>query len=359
MRPAFFEMSTGTRGEVVQIPESRLDALIADREGYELFAAAKGDLVWARGGPIDETQRESRRGQRLFPVNVMPLINLARANRWLTPSQAAQLTDVADVPQPIADPTREVKYRKALEKGRRAVDIKLEQRGKLAVWRAFETGPVADNGERIYRFRRDALGFHGRPLLYCFVWMENLPADLKFHPIGAAGASLPLHDGSYQPVQAEHDGLRVTVRDAVLNGHTGEWVFLVDLHNTRQATQKHDGRLSIRSVGMQLNSIGLLGDSPRRGPRIRSLRHDVNRLRGNVGKGQFVAVLPPSWTYHYTSFAMPARDWVEQPAGPLRHVVFRISTEKRGVLDMQLPFRLLGPPPSPRFRRRGTTWCLQ
>ena len=51
MRTAFFMISGDTDGESREIGEDVFDGLVRDRAGWDLFAAMKGDLVWACGGP--------------------------------------------------------------------------------------------------------------------------------------------------------------------------------------------------------------------------------------------------------------------------------------------------------------------
>jgi hypothetical protein len=332
-----------------------MDDLIEARAQFDLFAAIKGDLVWAHGGEVPEAQRESRRGQRLFTVNVVPLINIARSQRWLTPSQAARMTTPSVVPELIADASREVKYRKALEKGRRAVDVCLERRGKLGVWRAFQTGSALANGERRFRFRPTARRQDGQPLQYCFVWTEDVATDVRFCPAQPGAERLPLHDGSYPLIQTCRDGLKVTVRDVVLNGHTDEWVFLVDLHNERSAFRKQ-AELTIRYVSYSVRDAGQLGDSALSGPRIKALRHDVQRLAGCPGTGP-VTVLPPVATVHYACFAMPADSW-PQATEPVDKVTLKVFTEARRPVSIEVPFRVLGRPFGGRLRRGNGGWVL-
>jgi len=247
-------------------------------------------------------------------------------------------------------------YRKALEKGRRAVDLCLEKRGKLGVWRAIETGQAAANGERTFRFRKLAKDSDGQPLDYCLVWMEHTVDGVDFHPQSASTAGLPLHDGSFQVAQARQNGLKATVRDVVLNGHSDEAVFLVDLHNERRASRGDKGRLSLINATYRVRNHSWLAESPLKGARIRSQSHDIQRLPNGRARGP-VATLEPGRTLHYVCLTFPLEGWEDLDPGPLATIELELHTQDRHPLSMSLPFRVVGEPLDGRLVREGDGWA--
>jgi len=290
-------------------------------------------------------------------VNIWPLINLARSGAWLTPSQAATMTLASTIPLPTTDKRRAVSCRKALEKGRRAVDISDGRRGRVARWRSFQTGEASDSGELLYRFRPVA-DTSGRMLSYCFVWCVQRPGNFRFVPAPRPKSPVPRHDGSYPVSQAAHRGLRVTVRDVVLNADASEWVFLVDLRNER-ISPRAGGGLGIRSVGYRLGDRGAEGGCLNHGIRIRSDTHDINMLDSAIRGKAPLAVLPAGWTYHYVCVAIPAVRWSDMPSGPLREIELTVSADGGACVCMPLPFRVFGRPRTPRLVHRADGYFIK
>ena len=132
-----YERSSETGDAIMRIDERRFEALVGMREQYDLFAAVRGDACWAhRSGGEGSTVPASAAIHR---ADLVPIINLARSGRWLTPSQAC-LMSAAATPELLADSVDAEGHRKHFEKGRRAVDVCVEVRGRRGIWRSIAAG---------------------------------------------------------------------------------------------------------------------------------------------------------------------------------------------------------------------------
>ncbi len=353
MRTAFFMISGETDGESREIGEDVFDGLVRDRAAWDLFAAMKGDLVWACGGPLDEAERESRRGERMYAANVIPLIQLARTRRWLTPSQVAELRAPSEVPEPAADMEGEDRYRKALEKGRRAVDVCVEKRGKLGIWRAIETGPKAANGERRYRFKQRPTHDDGAPVSYCLLWAEDVADGLVFEPAGDSAASLPLCDGGWGLRQFRVSGLKLTVRDVVWAGPHDELVVLADLRNESAAP------MSLTAMRLYMADGVTAPESTAVGPRIRARHADVIRALATPRANRRASMLDPGGTVHFVCWAWNLRSMLDQLDGrTLSEVRVEVQLGDGGRASVVLPFRVSGSPVAGHLHREGGGWRL-
>ncbi len=353
MRTHCFAISSRTQAGTQEITEAVFDELVDMRDQWDLFIALKGDNVWARGGQMNEKQRQSAVGHRLARTHAIPIINLARARRWLTPSQAARMTSPTAIPAPIEDGDTDRRHRKALEKGRRAVDQKTDTSTRPALWRVIQTGEKQPNGECLYRFRYDARRADGELLNYCVLWCETIPDAIRFHPYGAAARNLPICDGGYGIYQQSFRALKVTVRDCVINGGTDELVFLFDLRN-----EHPDHEIIIADASAALAGVDGATESTKKGARIRATRADVTRLRATI-KGQPIGRLQPGAAAHFCCAAFGLHDvWSQIDVGifDTASLVLRSGAKERAVVTV--PFRVHGTAAAGHLKRVAAGWQL-
>ena len=352
MQTTFFEVSAATGGRASAISEARFDSLVARRREFDLFVAVKGDQVFARGAEA-EAARADGRSPRLFRSNVVPLINLARVDHWLTASQAGTMTSPTTIPPQVGAPARAVTHRKALERGRRAVDVCMDKVGRQGRWRFFETGVAAPSGERTYRFRRPPRRGDGTPLKYCFAWMEAVPSSVDFYPSAVEAVDLPLHDGSFPLVQARGEGLKVTVRDAVFNGVTSELVILVDLLNELDVGAE---AVVVNGASFYIGEHGWRANSRLPGARIRALGHDVQRLPTFVVGGS-IAVVQPQSALHFGCLAFQLAAWEGMKPRVISTVALSLDVGSSPGLTIDLPFRVVGSPLGGRLVEEEGGWA--
>ena len=354
MKTHYFMIASRSAGNTVEITARQFDDLVAARAQWDLFVAIKGDAVWASGGEMPEAEREVSRGHRLARSHVVPIVNLVRSRRSLTPSQAARMTSPTAIPAPIDDADGEERYRKALEKGRRAVDRTVGASSRPAIWRAIETGSKQPNGERLYRFRFDARRDDGESLNYCVLWCEAIPAGVRFHPDGDAAKGLPICDGGYGVRQRAVGGLKVTVRDCVINGPTDELVFLVDLVNEGEGAP-----LVISRAVAGLAGVGCSRESSAAGPRIRAERADVVRLPAFV-QGHAIGQMVPGIAAHFRCLAFSLVEvWPEldDRVFDSARLVFEFGGQLGCVVDVGV--RVHGEAALGHLERVGAGWRLK
>ena len=353
LRTAFFTISSDTDGQIREVSGQEFDKLVRERASWGLFAAVRGDLAWACGGEMPEEERDARRGGRIYTPNVVPIVQLARTGTWLTPSQAAVLRAPAAVPDAAPDMGADERYRKALEKGRRAVDICLEKRGKVGVWRVIETGPAAGNGERRYRFKRGATDLDGEPVRYCVAWAEDVDDDLVFVPKGDGADTLPLCDGSWGLMQVRGFGLKLTIRDVVWSGLYDEISVLADARNER------DVPLRLRRVRLAVGDGVELPASQMSGPRVRAWRADVVRWPQAREDGKPVATLEPGGVAHFgcwTWHVWPVLGRLERQV--VQDVSLRVEIEGSEPITCRLGLRVDGAALFGRLTRVAGGWAV-
>jgi|GEM_PF-1585605 len=355
MRTSFFMISSRTDGQLVEISEAQFDELVRMRAQWDLFVAVKGQAVHAVGGEMDDGRREKLRGHKLTPSHAWPLVNLARAKRWLTPSQAGRMTSPSAIPEPVEDSVEGDKYRKALERGRRAVDRKVDTTTRPATWRVVETGDKLESGERLYRFKHAARGDDGEPVRYCVLWCEDRPDTAWFLPHGPGSEKLPLSDGSYGLYQNEAHGLRITVRDAVVNLTTEELVFLVDLTSVNASKPVVLVRVMAGVAGINCTS-----ESFANGARIRASRADVVRSTAAAENGP-IGNLMPGQAVHFRCFAFSLANVLGQLEGQTFNAA-RLVVETGATLErtgIELPVRVIGATDESGVVRCGDGWTVQ
>ena len=269
-----YELSSENGGAIMRIDEQRFEALVGLREGYDLFAAVRGDACWAhrRGGEGAAVPANVA----IHRADLVPIINLARSGRWLTPSQACLMGAAATIPELVADSVDAEGHRKHFEKGRRAVDVCVEVRGRRGIWRSIAAGPKAANGERTYRFVPGAgsvtEGVAGAAIRYCVVWTEVADEAVVFAPGWEVAQVLPVSDAGRVIGQRRDEALNVTVRDAVLNALTDELVFLVDVRSERSSGLTFFSRAKATLLGQEIED-----ESEHEGARVVLPGFDVSR----------------------------------------------------------------------------------
>ncbi len=215
----------------------------------------------------------------------------------------------------------------------------VEKRNRPAIWRTILTGGRAPNGERLYRFVHQARGACGEYVSYCVAWSEAVEDAPVFVPAGDGAFKLPLSDGSYPMRQVVARGLKLTVRDAVINGDSDELVFLFDLRNESDsdAVELQRAVAVVAEVPCELASAD-------NGPRIRA-RADVSRLVERPAAGHVAARLVPGAAAHFLCCAFSLRAVYEALEGKRFESVrvgLRLGAGQDVVVDVAV--RVLGEP---------------
>lgn len=349
-----YELSSETGGAIMRIDEQRFEALVGQREGYDLFAAVRGDACWAHRREVEGSAVPA--AAAIHRADLVPVINLARSGRWLTPSQACSMTAAATIPELVADSVDAEGHRKHFEKGRRAVDVCVEVRGRRGIWRSIAAGPKAANGERTYRFAPGegsvTEGVRGAAIGYCVAWTEVEDEAVVFAPGRDAGQVLPVSDPGRVLGQRRDEALKVTVRDAVINALTDELVFLVDLRSERSSGLAFFSGAKATLLGQELD-----GESPYEGGRVVLPGFDVSRLA--LGPFGSSTQLLAGQALHFGCLAFDLRSALpSMRAGPVETARLTVKRDTYTELVVEVPVRVAGEVPEGPFRKGPDGWRL-
>ncbi len=336
MRLTCYELSSDTDGAVMRVSEGRFDSLLGARRRYDLFVAIRGELCWAHKRDV-AGQSVAATAQR---ADLLPIVNLARADAWMTPSQLAGDLDKAVPAAAAADLVDAESPRKHFEKGRRAVDVCLERRGRRGVWRSIVAGPKAANGEPTYRFHpgtaAQAEGLDVAPIRYCIAWAVAEPERLVFAPAPGHEDVLPVADPLRILAQHSDGALKITVRDAVINAYTDELVLLVDLRS-----EAGSGLVFFSRCAAELQGVRLEEEAPYEGARIVAPRFDVTRW--SLRTGGATRELRPGHAVHFVCLAFDARPVMQRLKGRRKvRAMLRVWRDTYTELQAVVPVRLGG-----------------
>ena len=352
MRLSCYELSSDTRGAIMRVDEARFEQLVGARAGYMLFVAIRGDVSWTHCR--DQEGDEKRPASPVHRADLQPIVNLARSGSWLTPSQACTMAWSDEVPEASADLVDSEVHRKHLEKGRRAVDVRLERRGRRGIWRSIAAGPKATNGERTYRFApgkggvTDGLGEY--PIRYCVAWAVAERQEVVFAPKGGPGQILPVTDPGRVLAQRRDESLKVTVRDAVINLFTDELIFLVDLRSELSSSLVFFSRAKAHLLGQEITT-----EAPYEGSRVVLPNFDVSRWR--VDASGRTTDLRAGQAVHFICLAFDLRAALRSMRpGPVESTRLSIWRDTYTELRVDVPVRVAGDVKGGPFRLTGAGW---
>ena len=352
MRLICYQLSSETGDAIMRIDEQRFEALVGKRERYDLFAAVRGDACWAHRR--DSEGSAAGASAAIHRADLLPIINLARSGRWLTPSQACLMGTAAENPEPVADSVDAEGHRKHFEKGRRAVDVCVEVRGRRGIWRSIAAGPKAANGERTYRFAPGAgsvtEGVAAVAVSYCVMWTEVADEAVVFAPGWEVAQVLPVCEVGRVLGQERDEALKMTVRDAVINALTDELVFLVDLRSERSSGLVFFSRTRARLLGQELDD-----ESPHKGARVVLPGFDVSRWpAGRHGRSQ---ELRAGRALHFGCLAFDLRPALAaMRPGSVESARLTVWRDTYTELTVEVPVRVAVAVENGPFRRARPGW---